>query len=445
MGALPDPFQYSTKPYRWENPQAEIVISLHRASEPHRSMHHEVRHFESRDAVARAIAQSARSRDGVGEYVLEQKLDERTTFLRWKGTIDGYTLESLERLVNGLHGLLVERTIAYRPFPSVNILRDQMRAGLGDVLPPDMWDDADSRGLADHQHRAPRRAGHAGDGDMTTSKNHGTALVTGASSGIGAIYADRLARRGYDLILVARNRERLEALAQRLTREAGRQVDLVVADLNDRKDVGRVEAVLRSDARITLLVNNAGVGSTAPLLHADIDQMEDMIAVNVTALTRLTYAAVPAFVTRGRGTIVNIASIVGVAPELLNGVYGGTKAFVLALSRSLRDELARHGRARAGRAAWRDRNRILEHRGHAGRELSQGAEGTGDVGRGPGRRRARRPRPGRVRHDPGASERGRLGRVRSRPRGAAAQPVARHASRAVPGQGAPECLPGEMK
>jgi len=184
---------------------------------------------------------------------------------------------------------------------------------------------------------------HEGDSDMTASKQHGTALVTGASSGIGALYADRLARRGYDLILVARNHQRLEALAQPLARETGRTVDLVVADLTDRTDVRRVEAVLRSDANITLLVNNAGVGSTAPLLHADIDTMEDMIAVNVTALTRLTYAAVPGFVARGRGTIVNIASIVGVAPELLNGVYGGTKAFVLALSRSLRHELADTG------------------------------------------------------------------------------------------------------
>jgi hypothetical protein len=134
------------------------------------------------------IAQSALSRDGVRDDVLEQKLDERTTFLRWKGTIDGRKLESLERLV--------ERTIASGPFPSVKIFRDKMRAGLGDVLPSDMWDDANERGLADHQHPAPRRAGHEGDGDMTASKNQGTALVTGASSGIGPIYADRLARRG---------------------------------------------------------------------------------------------------------------------------------------------------------------------------------------------------------------------------------------------------------
>jgi short-subunit dehydrogenase len=178
---------------------------------------------------------------------------------------------------------------------------------------------------------------------MTASENKRTALITGASSGIGAIYADRLARRGYDLILVARNRERLEALRQRLTRETGRTVEFVVADLNEREDVRRVEEVLRRDASITLLVNNAGVGATAPLLDADIDKMEDMIALNVTALTRLTYAAVPGFVARGGGTIINVASIVAVAPEILNGVYGGTKAFVLALSQSLRHELADKG------------------------------------------------------------------------------------------------------
>src|SRR6202040_1863707 len=104
-----------------------------------------------------------------------------------------------------------------------------------------------------------------GNGQMN-EKTMGVAVITGASSGIGAIYADRLARRGYDLTLVARNRERLEALAQPLARETGSTVDLCVADLNDRQDIRGVEAVLRSDATITLLVNNAGVGSTAPLL-----------------------------------------------------------------------------------------------------------------------------------------------------------------------------------
>jgi uncharacterized protein len=174
---------------------------------------------------------------------------------------------------------------------------------------------------------------------MSTSVK-GVAVVTGASSGIGAIYADRLARRGYDLILVARSRDRLEALAKRLAGETGRTVETVAADLNDKADLGRVEKSLRSDARITALVNNAGFGGTGPLLQSDVDKMDDMISLNVTALMRLTYAAVPGLVARGGGTIINIASIVAIGPEILNGVYGGTKAFVLAFSQSLHKELA---------------------------------------------------------------------------------------------------------
>lgn len=172
------------------------------------------------------------------------------------------------------------------------------------------------------------------------ANSKGTALITGASSGIGAIYADRLARRGFDLILVARNRERLNDLANRLADETGRAIEVVPADLGKKEDLKRIEALLQSDASITALINNAGVGATAPLLASDIDKMEDMITLNVNALTRLTYAAAPGFVARGTGTIVNIASIVGVAPELLNGVYGGTKAFVLAFTLSLQKELA---------------------------------------------------------------------------------------------------------
>jgi len=172
----------------------------------------------------------------------------------------------------------------------------------------------------------------------TNSK--GTALITGASSGIGAIYADRLARRGFDLILVARNRERLNDLANRLADETGRAIEVVPADLRKREDLKRIETLLQSDASITVLINNAGVGATAPLLASDVDKMEEMITLNVSALMRLTYAAAPGFVARGTGTIINIASIVGVAPELLNGVYGGTKAFVLAFTLSLQKELA---------------------------------------------------------------------------------------------------------
>jgi uncharacterized protein len=171
----------------------------------------------------------------------------------------------------------------------------------------------------------------------------GTALVTGASSGIGAIYADRLAKRGYDLILVARSAERLKSLATRLTSETGRSVTVLPADLGDKAGLAKVEAVLSDDPSIVMLVNNAGTASRAPLLDADVDEMEAMITLNITALTRLTYAAAPAFVARGGGTIINIGSIVGIAPERLNGVYGASKAFVLALSHSLRHELAEKG------------------------------------------------------------------------------------------------------
>ena len=176
-----------------------------------------------------------------------------------------------------------------------------------------------------------------------TQTHAGTALITGASSGIGAVYADRLARRGYDLILVARNRERLAALADRLTTETRRNVEVIDADLNDRAALAGVEARLREDASITLLINNAGAGTHTPLLESDVERMTRMIELNVTALTRLTYAAAPAFVSRGKGAIINIGSVVGIAPEILNGVYGGTKSFVLGFSQSLHHELAARG------------------------------------------------------------------------------------------------------
>ena len=178
---------------------------------------------------------------------------------------------------------------------------------------------------------------------MNTKKAKGTALITGASAGIGAIYADRLAKRGHDLILVARNGERLASLARRIVNDAGRKVETIEADLTAPADLRSVEDILQTNAKISLLVNNAGVGATAPLLASDVDKMEDMIRLNVTALTRLTYAAVPGFVARGTGTIINISSVVAIAPERLNGVYGGTKAFVLALTHSLVHELADKG------------------------------------------------------------------------------------------------------
>ncbi len=171
----------------------------------------------------------------------------------------------------------------------------------------------------------------------------GTALVTGASTGIGAVYADRLARRGHDLILVARNTDRLQKVAERITDETGRSVNVVTADLSEGDDLFRVERVLRENAAISVLVNNAGFGSVTPLLQSDVEKMTLMVDLNVTAPMRLAYAAVPGFVARGRGTVINISSIVAIGPEILNGVYGGTKAFVLAFTQSLHHELSGTG------------------------------------------------------------------------------------------------------
>lgn len=177
---------------------------------------------------------------------------------------------------------------------------------------------------------------------MTRSAK-GTALVTGASSGIGAVYAERLARRGYDLILVARDRRRLNAVASTLHDFTGIEAEVLAADLTKQTDLPRVEQRLREDPAITVLVNNAGMSTPAGLAGADLDRLEDMIRLNIVAVTRLAGAAATNFVARGRGTIINIASVLALLPEHDNGVYGGTKAYVLNLSCSMHEELSGRG------------------------------------------------------------------------------------------------------
>lgn len=175
------------------------------------------------------------------------------------------------------------------------------------------------------------------------STKNTTAIITGASSGIGATYAERLARRGYDVILVARNKQKLEAVAERIRKSHDVRVIVLAADLTKDADLAALEARLSGDESISVLVNNAGFGGAGTLLESDIGKMAEMIATNVTAPTRLTYAVVPGMVKRGGGTIINIASIVAIAPELLNGVYGGTKAYMLAFTQSLQHELSSKG------------------------------------------------------------------------------------------------------
>ena len=178
---------------------------------------------------------------------------------------------------------------------------------------------------------------------MSNSSTKGTALVTGASSGIGKVYAERLAHRGYDLILVARDKERLDALAAKLKAEAGVNVKVFKADLTAKNDLLQVEQRLREDGSITLLVNNAGLGGNGPLAAADPDGIEKIIQLNVLAVARLAAAAAHAFAARKSGTIVNVGSVLGLAPERFPGVYPATKAFVLAFSHSLQHELGDKG------------------------------------------------------------------------------------------------------
>ncbi|GAB2176343.1 SDR family NAD(P)-dependent oxidoreductase [Dongia sp. agr-C8] len=170
-----------------------------------------------------------------------------------------------------------------------------------------------------------------------------TVLITGASTGIGAAYADRFAKRGHDLVLVARDRGKLEALAERLRKATGVAVDILQADLTDTAQLGKVEDLLRADSRIGILVNNAGASLAGTFIEQSTAATAQLIGLNTIAVTRLAGAAAPRFVAEGKGAIINIGSVVGLAPELGSSVYGATKAFVIFLSQGLQLELGPKG------------------------------------------------------------------------------------------------------
>lgn len=170
-----------------------------------------------------------------------------------------------------------------------------------------------------------------------------TALITGASTGIGAVYAEKLARRGHDLVLVARDAARLAALAERLTAETGRSVGVLAADLTDPVQVGKVADAIATTANLGLLVNNAGMALHGTLTTTSVADIERLIALNVTAPTVLARAAALRFAEQGNGAIVNIASVLALAPEMFDPTYAATKAFVLALSQGLGQQLGATG------------------------------------------------------------------------------------------------------
>lgn len=178
---------------------------------------------------------------------------------------------------------------------------------------------------------------------MSNSSLTTTALVTGASSGIGAVYAERLAARGHDLLLVARDGQRLQALANELQARHGVSVEVLTADLVEAADLARVEKRLRDDHRIAVVVNNAGIALHGTLAEVTAQQIDAVVALNIVAVTRLASAAATQFANAGRGTLINIASVVALAPEMFNAVYSASKAYVLSLTQTLNGELKDKG------------------------------------------------------------------------------------------------------
>lgn len=169
-----------------------------------------------------------------------------------------------------------------------------------------------------------------------------TILITGASDGIGAVYADRFARRGANLILVARRAEKLEALAAEL-RGTGVAVEVIAADLSKADDLARIEARLRDDDAITGLINNAGIAGEQAFTQTAPAYLTGLIDLNILAVTRLSRAVAPRFAEKGAGTLINITSVTALMPDGFTAVYPASKAYVLAFTEALQVELGGKG------------------------------------------------------------------------------------------------------
>jgi uncharacterized protein len=168
----------------------------------------------------------------------------------------------------------------------------------------------------------------------------GTAIVTGASSGLGKVYADRLAKRGYDLLLIARRGERLKQLAQQLRHDQGVSVDTLVADLGNPAEVERVANTIAADSRITMLVNNAGTAKFGPSIKVPLIEVDRQLDVNARALTHLSLAVLPGFKERDRGTIINIGSVLSFYALPFTTTYSATKGQVMLFTFGLQQEVA---------------------------------------------------------------------------------------------------------
>jgi uncharacterized protein len=174
---------------------------------------------------------------------------------------------------------------------------------------------------------------------MNAENQSRTALVTGASSGIGAVFARKLAANGHNLVLVGRRRERLDALSAEIRQQMTVSVDVLIADLAEEKGIQQVERCIEDLGQLDLLINNAGFGSTGNFALSDLERQLDMIQVHVLAPVRFTRAALPGMIACRHGDIINVASLAAFIPSMGNVTYSSTKNYLVTFSEVLALEL----------------------------------------------------------------------------------------------------------